>query len=208
MAAGPAAGDLLIAYVKATATTDISAAANGFTMLTKTVQAGSPSAKFWKIASGSEGTSIQPCTLTASKVWGCIIEQWTNVDGFPANPVAAENAQLVASTASYTTQTLAPSAFDGQIIAAGYHSANGARTWSAEAFSGANVGTVSEVGEQIGGALATAAIGAGSGNYSGSATLSIANAGADSIAIFKPNAPATKAPPPFSRPTRVWTRRR
>lgn len=208
LASAPASGDLLIAYAKTSATSTL-AAANGFTKSTDVVQSGNPGAMFWKVADGTETATIQPCTIpTGAKTWGCVVDEWNNAAGFPANPVLAENGQVVASTASYTTQTLSPTAgVGGCIVATGYFSTNTARTWSAEAVSGSNVGTVSEVGEQISTALATASITSTSGNYSGSATLSVATAGGDSIMIFQPNAPATKAPPPFQKQQRFVTRR-
>lgn len=207
LASAPATGDLLIAYVKAAASTTL-AAANGFTKSTDVVQGGTPGAIFWKVADGTETATIQPATVATSKTWGCIIDEWNNAAGFPASPVLSENGQVVASTTSYTTQTLSPAAADGCVIATGYFNTNAARTFSAEAVSGSNVGTVTEVGEQVGAALATASISTTTGNYSGSATLSVATVGGDSIIIFQPSAAATKSPPPFSRPWRIWHSRR
>lgn len=182
-------------------------AINGFALLTLP-SAGTLRARLlWKVSDGTETATVAPATFDVSSAWGCFVSEWNNPNGWPVNPVQSDNAQAVSSTTSYTTPTLSPSADVDNVVAAGYATVGAGRTWSAEAFSGSNVGSVTEEGDAASAALATAAISTVTGNYQGSATLSSAGNGGDSIAIFKPN-PATKAPPPWQRRWRYQTRRR
>lgn len=186
LAGTPTNGNLIVAYVKAISSAVITVA-NGFALLTLGTSGTVSGVLLWKIASG-ESTTIQPASLDGSKAWGCFVSEWTNPNGWPANPVSIENAQAVAATASYTTNTLSPSADVDNVIAAGYGCINASRTWSAEAFITSNIGAVTEEGDGAGSTMAVAAISAVTGNYQGSATCSASTAGFDSIAIFKPNA--------------------
>lgn len=185
--AAPAVGDLMVAYVSVAQTMT---ATNGFTRLTVATQGTRQGAFFWKVAvSGDTASStVNVCTQT-SAVWGAEGDSWNASTGWPASPVNGENSQAVASTTSYTTPSITPTTTGREsVVSTSYVSTTAGRTWSAEAVSGSNVGTITEVIDTTSAALADGAISSVTGSYQGSATLSGAAAGIGAIAIFTPNA--------------------
>jgi hypothetical protein len=197
LGAGPTQGNLLIAWIATNGAGTVGrttiTAANGYAILTVSLVSGvatDPCALAWKIAGAGESTTQNPGT-TVSGPWSCRVVEYNNPNGWPVSPVDTELSQSVASTASYTTPSRTPTASLADcVVAAGYGCVNTARTWSVEAFSGSNVGAVTEDGDAAGGAIATAAITSTTGAYQGSATCSAATGGADGIAIFTPNVAA------------------
>jgi hypothetical protein len=196
--AAPTAGNLLVAWVTclATAVSNTITATNGFTALTVANNGVPKGYIFWKVATAGDAgsSSVAVATFAASNAGQGIADEWSTTNGWPANPVDTENTQSFASTNSPTTPTVTPtSGLTNALVATGYANTGG-RSFSAEAVSGSNVGTVTEDGETNSTALATAVISSTTGSYQGSATLGGPGAaGFDAIAIFKPTATATTA---------------
>lgn len=186
----PTVGDLGIIGVTLTAN-NVMTATNGWTQLTPAIQGAHRIALFWKIfVSGDTASATSNiCTFT-STTWGTEGDTWNASSGWPANPVNVENSQAIASTASYTTPSVTVTVTGRESVVVTLYSSNvtTSRTWSAEAVSGSNVGTITEVFDSNALTYDDGVISSATGSYQGSATLSTAGLGSDAIAIFTPNA--------------------
>lgn len=185
----PAVGDLMVAAVVVLAN-NVMTGTNGWASLTQINQGTNRRiGLFWKVAVAGDTGSVTSniCTFTSVN-WGSQGDIWNASTGWPVSPANGENSQAVASATAYTTPSITPTITGREsVVVTSYDVTAITRTWSAEAVSGANVGTITEVWDSNGAAYASGPITSATGSYQGSATVSgVAITGLDTIAIFTP----------------------
>lgn len=210
LGAAPTVGNLLVAIVGADKNTTLTGLPSGWSSGTLAETGTGTSQRliqaFWKISTGSDGTFS--CTLGTSANWSAGITEYSGVDG--TTPLDVENAQTTASATTHTTPTVTPTASVARLIVFGTWDRS-IGTWSTQQVNSSATGVAERIDKQASSVsslqMADLIVASTTGTYSASAVCTVAGVGAAAIAIFKAAA-ATKSPPPYSRPWRIWNRRR
>lgn len=179
LGATAAAGNLLVAFATNSTATPNNVPA-GWTDLGSASASGGTARSCRMVYKVSDGTETGITFSANGSGW---IAEYSGVDQTTPNIGGTANCQVTAAGTSHATLSITPTAGKSAIVICGL-AVRGNPTWSAEAVSGSNVGTVTEE-RDVGQALADALITSTTGAYSGSGTSSLNLTGMTGIAIFQ-----------------------
>lgn len=183
LGASPTAGNLLFVWVGAKANTTFTAPDGTWTAGVLLAATGRSGQAFWKISSGSEGTT-PTFGIGTSAGWAIFVEEWNKVD---SGSVLAENSQTTASSTTHQSPTLSPASGDVAIAFHGYVSAT-VGDWISAIIAGTNGGASTEQGDLTMGSgsasLYTSPITSTTGTYWGVGTSNGTGTGGAEMAIF------------------------
>lgn len=188
----PTAGNLLVAMVDCAGL--VTPTATGAWNKLTQVQSTDTGCMFWKLVPASD-TALQTLTSAGTgSSWAVVIQEFTGVD--PTTQLLIENDQASTTTAK-ASPSVSPAAGLANALLVGGAFSDGSRSYSAQAFTGSNVGAVAVAGSPTTGATTTgescslwyAVVSSTTGAYAATATCSAADGGGCAVALFRPAAP-------------------
>lgn len=192
--AAPTEGNLLVAMVDCAGAVTPTVTSD-WNKLTQ-IQSTDTGVMFWKKVPAAD-TALQTLTSAGTgSSWGVVIQEFAGVD--PTTQLLVSDNQA-STTTSKASPSVSPTAGKVNALIVGGAFSDGARTWSTSAFTGSNVGTVTNAGTgsrgtTTAGESATlwyAVVSSTTGSYTSTITCSAADGGGAAVAVFNPFAQDT-----------------